>query len=256
MAYDWLTSTGAARRELYFACKRVVDGHYVGHWQHFIDAVFPGSANLGIGFQDNFRAGRIGRAKATALARWLSVHQTHEAERLAHRVRELADREPATWETFVREHAAHDLAVIRLHEIGIVGFASSSQAGIPRFRFGEEFCLRIDCPFDGQALALQRTRGRWHRLPLSDTSSDATVAKGMATLPRSDATGEIIPLCDHEDGGRILFVVILADADVIAPSTAMPPDDHDMAPAMLNRIATRLLNAPRFAAFQTEILIS
>ncbi|MEE4455319.1 hypothetical protein [Novosphingobium resinovorum] len=91
MTFDWLSASPDARIELYRSCKRVVDGHFLGSWDRFYKLALGDNASFGVGYEDNFRKGRIARSKAAMLARWLSIHHTREAEQLAFRLRSLTN---------------------------------------------------------------------------------------------------------------------------------------------------------------------
>ncbi|MBA4044235.1 hypothetical protein [Hyphomonas sp.] len=211
MAFDWLTASTNARTELYRACKRVVDGHYVGDWPKFMNVVFDGKFAAGIGFLDNFRTGRIGRPKAAALARWLSIHHTQEASLLAARIAALDDVSPCAWDELCTERAERGrLSITRLNDLAIVGFAHTKAEMAVRLRLGEEFCLRFDSPHQGHAFAMQCVRGAWHVLPLSPTCSIVSISKGIVTLPRDEQDGTVIPLADHEDGGKVGFIMAVS----------------------------------------------
>lgn len=257
MAFDWLTASHAARAELYRSCKRVVDGYFVGNWGKFYAAVFDGSGTFGQGYEDNFRKGMIARPKAAQLARWLSIHHTREAELLAQRVAQLASEQALGWEAYLAQSARDDaLSLISMASLGIVGFARSTDSPLPRFRLGEEFCLRLNAEAEGSALGFQRVRGHWYPLRLADDRLEADIAFGETVLPRSTTTGEILPLSDDEDGGRILFVLIVADQEFIATMATNLTAQQVIPPATLDQIAEQLVAVPHSVAHRAEVVIS
>jgi hypothetical protein len=91
MAYDWINASPEARRLLYRTSKQIVDRHYAGHWSRFYEAVFDRGGVPGSGYEDNFRAGRIGRIKANMIHRWISIHHTQAAIALDTAVTALPD---------------------------------------------------------------------------------------------------------------------------------------------------------------------
>jgi hypothetical protein len=256
MPYDWLTSTTAARRELYYACKRVVDGHYLGNWARFFQVSIGQTRSDGTGYEDNFRAGRISRKKAASLSRWLSEHHAQEAERLALRILAIGDAAPSPWDDFVaKKGQKNGISIVRLSDLGIVSFAHPDPDGLPRLRLGEAFCLRLDAEADGNALALQKAGGRWFALPLSDQSMHVPITTGTAFLPRATQSGSIIPLSDNEDGGRVMFIVIVSAASEIEKIAATIPNNDPIPLAVLDRIAARLQRAAHAAAHRVEVII-
>ena len=256
MPYDWLTSSKAARRELYFARKRVVDGHYLGNWARFFQLSIGQARADGAGYEDNFRAGRTSRKKAAALARWLSEHHAAEAERLALRIDALNHAAPSTWDAFITAHGQDTgLSIVRLSDLAIVSFAETKSNTLPRLRLGEAFCLRLDAERDGHALALQRSRGHWYALPLTDDRIDVPIGAGAALLPRASQSGSIIPISDEEDGGRVLFIVVVSSQDVIERIASTLPTDAIIRPSVLDGIALQLQRADLATAHRSEVLI-
>jgi hypothetical protein len=256
MAFDWLTASTNARTELYRACKRVVDGHYVGDWSKFMNAVFDGQFTAGIGFLDNFRTGRIGRPKAAALARWLSIHHTQEAARLADRIATLDDSLVSEWDELCAARAERGrLSIIRLSDLAIVGLADMNAGRTTRLRLGEEFCLRFDSPHQGYAFAMQCVRGAWHALPLSPVGLSVPLAKGVVTLPRDDQDGAVIPLADHEDGGRVRFMLVLTPPSLRAEMNEMLGSDGAFDRTSLEGIARSIAASDSVTLHEAEALI-
>lgn len=257
MAYDWLTASADARAELYRACKRVVDGHYVGDWEKFFAFALEGRGAVSDGYVDNFRKGLISRSKAAQMARWLSVHHTREAELLARNLAQLERSEPLIWETLIRGHAiAGHLAIVPFASLAIVGLASKAGHGLTRLRLGEEFCLRLRPTLCGHAIAFQKVGELWYALPLADDRPDTVIDDGELLLPRSSLTREPLPLSDAEDGGVITFIVIVAARRVA--EVVMPHDGTVGAiPAKaMNAIAEEVLSEGVFEIHRAEVLIN
>ncbi|PTS76550.1 hypothetical protein DBR17_14560 [Sphingomonas sp. HMWF008] len=256
MPYDWLLSSQDHRRELYRSCKRVVDGHYVGNWPRFLSAVFDGKFAAGSGFLDNFRTGRIGRPKAATLARWLSVHHTQEAAQLDERIAALGDSSASAWDDLCAARAERGrLSIMRLSDLAIVGFADASADRTVRLRLGEEFCLRFDSPHLGQAVAMQCVRGTWYVLPLSRTSLSVPVAKGLVTVPRDERDGVVIPLADHEDGGRVRFILVLSPQSLADEIIEMMSGDGAFDRSTLDTMARSIAASDGVTLHETEVLI-
>ena len=257
MAYDWLTASTDVRAELYRACKRVVDGHYLGNWSKFYDAVFGPQFIFGQGYEDNFRKGLIARAKAAQLARWLSIHHTREAEQLAIALAALGEPAPLlVWQSLLHHHGiTGQLTIIPFASLGIVGLATKGQTAPVRVRLGEEFCLRLRSGLRGQAIAFQRVGGLWYMLPLADDRPEAVIDQDELILPRASLTGEPLPLSDAQDGGAITFALVIGAPDQLASLTssidmtpAVPPSDLDM-------LAEALLSDGGFELHCAELVI-
>jgi hypothetical protein len=256
MPFDWLHSSQDHRRQLYRSCKRVVDGHYVGDWSKFLSAVFDDKFTSGAGFLDNFRNGRIGRPKAAAFARWLSVHHTQEAVQLAERIAAMDDSWASAWDDLCAARAQRGrLAIMPLSDLAIVGFADASADRTMRLRLSEEFCLRFDSPHAGHVIAMQCVRATWHPLPLSLTSLPVAVAKGLATLPRDERDGAVIPLADHEDGGRVRFILILSPRPFAREVTDMLHGDGPFDQSTLDTMARSIAASDGVSLHEVELLI-
>lgn len=204
-----------ARKLLYRSCKRIVDRHYVGQWPRFYEAVFGQTANHGIGYEDNFRSGRIGRAKAAALATWLSIHHTQEAIALDIAVRDLIEQTPlASWDDFIDGLAQEDtLTAIAMDNLGIVGFANATRDHVVRMKLGQPFCLHLRAAEQGCAIGFQRSRGQWFPLPLHELDMVAVIRTTDALLPQSTIADMPLPLSEDTDTGTVEFVVIVTDDD-------------------------------------------
>jgi hypothetical protein len=205
----------AARKLLYRSCKRIIDRHYVGQWPRFYEAVFGQTANHGIGYEDNFRSGRISRAKAAAIATWLSIYHPQEAIALDLAVRDLIEQAPlASWQDFIDGRAQNDtLMAIATDDLGIVGFANTAGDHITRVKLGQSFCLRLRSATQGRAIGFQRSRGQWFPLPLHEHEMDAAIRATDAWLPQSSIADTPLPLSEETDSGIVEFVVIVTDED-------------------------------------------
>lgn len=206
-----------ARKLLYRSCKRIIDRHYVGQWPRFYEAVFGKTANHGIGYEDNFRSGRISRAKAAALATWLSIHHTQEAIALDLAVRDLIEQAPLTsWDDFIDGLTQDDsLIAIAMDDLGIVGFANTTRDHFMRMKLGQSFCLRLRSAAKGWAIGFQRSRGQWFPLSLHEQDMVAVIEATVTWLPQSTIADTPLPLSEDTDTGIVEFVVIVTDDDTV-----------------------------------------
>lgn len=255
MAYDWLSASIAARRELYRTCKQVVHGHYVGHWQNFYEAVFDGAGQFGTGHEDNFRSGRIGRTKAATLVRWLTERHPALAAELDQRLQIEKSQAAQEWESFLGAHGRDaTLEVVKIDGLGIVGFARAQSRAIATIRRNEEFCLRLTSRMNGFGIAFQRAGGLWFRLPLSDHDHAARIVAGLQFLPR-DARGEIIPFSEETDTGAIEFVILIGAEKSIRSAGAMVTDEGPVPSGQLAIIAKTFEPTSLLEVHRTRALI-
>lgn len=210
MSIDWFTSTEEARRTLYEVTKRAVAKRFLGDWNAFLRAVLGDQGNVGSGYIDNFRAGRISRVRAGAIARWLEEHEPALAVELSHRIRAQSDNSVSLWETLIRERAvAGNLTIVKIDDLRIVSFAGAPTNTITTLRRGEAFCFKLCANNRGHALGLQKAGALWFPLPLSDQKITIPVEASDQFLPRT-ASGDVLPLSEEDDTGSIEFVVIVS----------------------------------------------
>lgn len=222
---NWLEASADDRKQLFRTTKLIVDTRFQGDWRKFYLAVFGTDICAGIGYEDNFRAGKIGRKRAHTIAVWLNQNVGHRSDEGD--VWSFADDARALlgWEEFLRKHERHDgLSVVRSAELdlSVVGLALSDlrQASV-KLKLGEHFFLRLVCDKPGSALGFQETRGAWYPLPLSDAGGTLDLSAGNHILPRTDE-GALLPLSEDADPGRCRFIIVVGSVDDLPPSLTKP----------------------------------
>lgn len=212
MAFDWFTSDIEARRALYDVTKRAVASRFLGDWNAFLRDVLSENARVGAGYIDNFRAGRISRVRAGAIARWLEEHDPALAVELGYRISAQSDNSVSLWEKLIRERAiAGNLTIVKIDDLRIVTFAGAPSNTITTLRRGEVFCFRLRTGRAGFAMGLQKAGALWFPLPLSDQGVAIPTEAGEQFLPRA-TSGDVLPLSEESDTGPIEFVVLIASA--------------------------------------------
>lgn len=255
MTYDWLKASVDARRALYRVCKRVVDGQFVGHWQHFYEAALGSAAIAGTGYEDNFRSGRIGRTKAAALARWLSAHHPDLFHELDYAVCADAPRGAPAWDEFLRTHGRDSaLEIVRIDGLNLVGFARSQSQRVATMRRGEEFCFRLTSSHRGHCIAMQRAGDVWFPLPLSDQVAVPAIAAGTQFLPRTMGD-EIIPLSEESDTGAFEFVILIGPEVCARSMRALMIEGAPIAPDNLAEIARTFAEAAPVEVHRARLII-
>lgn len=231
MAYDWFTSSAEARQALYSVAKRAVASRFLGDWNAFLRAALNDQGNVGSGYIDNFRAGRISRVRAGAIARWLEEHEPALALQLAQILDGHGRSEANGWTRLTETRAVSGgLSILKLEGLRIVSFARNDPSRIVTLRRGETFCLRLKSGLVGYTLGLQRAGALWFPLPLTDDGF-STISDGSAALLPRTSSGEVIPLSEEEDTGPIDFVVVISPAlwlpDFASSLSAAEPIDVD-----------------------------
>jgi hypothetical protein len=216
MAFDWFTSHIEARRALYDVTKRAVASRFLGDWNAFLRTVLGENARVGAGYIDNFRAGRISRVRAGAIARWLEEHEPALAVELGKQIRPQSDNSVSLWETLVRERAVSgSLTIVKIDDLRIVSFVGAPSNTITTLRRGEAFCFRLRAGRTGFALGLQKAGALWFPLPLSDQGITIPINADNHFLPRS-TSGDVLPLSEENDTGPIKFVMMISPAPWLA----------------------------------------
>lgn len=262
MPYDWLTSSPEARKRLYQSCKRIVDRQYGGNWSRLYDAVFSQKEPFGTGYEDNFRAGRIGRINANAIAQWIASTYPDDSAVL-HASFGQENQIGATGDIlsslFAEKGGTHTLAIVTIEngDLAIVGLAQRRNDQTYRLRLGQMFCLDLTVAQAGTALAFQLYEGRWYPLPLTDRTLTASVETGTHVFPRSIADGAPLPLSEEKETGRFKFAVLITQAPVTERLALMLEEGVEIAPATQAAIVEAVMTADLpFEVFTADALIS
>ncbi|MEJ7925804.1 hypothetical protein WG908_03430 [Sphingobium sp. AN641] len=215
MAIDWLTATVEQRKTLYRVVKRLLAEEGL-NWNDFYSSVLGKDVRVGGGYEDNFRAGRIGRDKAQRIVRWLAAEYPHHAARLKQDANAGAPS-GERWLSFVARHRRFErVAAVLLPEpsIGIVAFAKPEPLARPVIPLGAPFCFEVESDRQGAVIAFQSVGDEWYALPLRPDGLSETIAGGRQFLPRQ-ANGEPIPLSEDVQDGRHGFLFLIASIEMI-----------------------------------------
>ena len=219
---DWLASTEDERKALYRIVKQVRDETGLT-WTALYRQALGRSPSAGIGYEDNFRAGRIGKTHAHRLYVWLQARHPRHAQALD----KLTGRsESATglplgvaWRRLVERRTERGkvelVAVAELGDPDRRSLARRRTGPVESYKLGRPFQLRLDCPIAGHLVAFVEHRFRWSPLDLAEDGNSVPIALGTTILPLQD--GQPIPLVEHDDPGlhRFLFIAV-TDQTVVA----------------------------------------
>lgn len=258
MQFDWLSASMEARQILFRHSKRLVDRLYAGNWTPFYEAILGITLDIGVGYEDNFRSGRISRKKAHAIYRWISVHHTQTAVAID---KDLERLPPATqkhdWDDWLEANASvTGLSLIKITDIdlGIVGFAGSNGTSVAQLALGEEFCFALDVEMNCTVLALQCVRSVWYPLPLSDHSLTDLAYAGRQYLPKG-SSGGALPLCEASEAGLHHFVFLCASDEHIANIVqGLRPSNPILRDSLKN--FAELASRHKLRAYQTKAIFN
>lgn len=232
------------RKRLYRAVRAAMDASGAT-WPEVFTGAFGARSAIGSGYKDNFRAGKIAVRRAVQIAEWLRKNHPQAARAFEDDGETSTGR--ASWEALLlTARPLLEVIIIDPAQPGIVAFADPRLPTRKTIRLGQPFCLRLDCPMDGYAVAFQHTTSGWFSLPLSSNSEPARVESGPILLPRDAETGEPVPLSEESERGRHRFAVIVVRDHALAPQFPFRPRSSIPLPE-LDRLAVHFLEIPEDA---------
>lgn len=247
-SHDWLSASQDDRKALYKIIKRVIDTTGLT-WDELYAGAIGRQPSRGIGYEDNFRAGKISRSIASRIHRWLAEKHPEHAQALGAALRDTDDKEKSSdstvpgdrWEQFLKERASCSGVAVRKptpapevkqHPPRIQDaadghmvmyrrvFADAYDPSNPLFRvrLGEPFYFLFQTSAVGTVITLSEHRHQWIPERMAENGDAPIFTEGDNILPSLD--GEPRPLIEYDDSGlhRFLFVVL----DGIGPLTHLP----------------------------------
>lgn len=212
---EWRSMATEERHEnvrlLYSVIQHVAPRHGKKIEQYAVEAlgVKTGTALDSV---SNIRRGRISAQKAAAMHEFLMQRHYDEARALVPEL--FPESLDDIWLRFVEEHKVPDrLTIVKTPKgIGIAQRAADVVKPGQVLQFGEEYCLRLDAPFDGRAVAFQGYRGLWYPLALSANGvrKGTAIQAGEQWLP-CEKNGEPIRLVEFDDAGDHTFIVAASE---------------------------------------------
>jgi hypothetical protein len=225
VTFQWERSTQRDKIALYEVVLPLVRRRGLD-WQKFWDKL---GIAVGVGYERNFRRGEISSANAQRIFDWMA---TDFPETTKHLLEVLLDARDSLdpdnpWEAFVAEHGQFsnlELAEVNLpryrHAPAYYPKASRTPAREPipiqtTVKFFQRYTFRIDSPFNGRVLGMQRSGGVWWPIPISDTRLRKWpyISQGTTWMPydpeskRAEAPSWL--LSETEDPGLHLVVFLI-----------------------------------------------
>lgn len=252
--FDWLSASYEDRQALYRVIRELVGTGRLTWAGLYRDAL---GTSPGAGYEDNFRAGRIGRKSAAMIYRYLSDRFPDTARELETSLRPEPPVAPGhTWRRFLIRH--RDLGAVQViplpdGPLSVVDFAPTDPIADVELSLGQRFCFSLDVPFGGAVTALQHHGGHWHRMKLSRDGRAAEVKEGMQFLPQDEA-GVPLALVEYDDAGVHEFVFLLGTADTLA-SLPEPEDGLPLRKDLLDAAAARVASMDGWRLYQVNVML-
>lgn len=252
MGPNWAKASTKERKLLYQAVRLFIDER---EWS--LPDVFEaacGFRNYGIGYEDNFRAGRISRRRARQIYDWLRREHAGLASKVAAEIGAVSSMSPGLerWEAFLADHGAFDTLSVdyaRRLKSAVVRIQRTEpervQAVLP---IVTPFVLVVDRGLSGRAIALQWAKGVWHLLPLESSNVSTAMTGRKQRLPAVSEEDEPpfwqeLHFREDAETGFCRFVLIVAAPDITRNlEQALVPDAPIDAEA-LTYVASRLSQA-------------
>lgn len=247
-SHDWLSASQEDRKALYKIIKRVIDTTGLT-WDELYAGAIGRHPSRGIGYEDNFRAGKISRSIASRIHRWLAETHPDQAQALGAALRDTDNKETsshstvpgARWEQFLKERATGSGVAVRKptlapeveqHRPRIQDSADGSEGmyrrvfadaynpsnPLARVRLGEPFYFLFQTSAVGTVITLSEHRHQWIPERMAENGDAPIFTDGENVIP--SLSGEPRPLIEYDDGGlhRFLFIVL----DGIGPLRHLP----------------------------------
>jgi hypothetical protein len=232
------------RRRLYKAVRAVMSASGTT-WPEVFMGAFGTHHRVGPGYEDNFRAGKIAVRRAVQIAEWLQRNHPQTAGTVEEDGN--ASTGSLSWEALLlNAEALLEVIVVDPAQPGIVAFADSRLPSRKTIQLGQSFCLRLECPINGYAVAFQHTASGWFSLPLNTDGKPMPVESGTLLLPFDSETKEPLPLSEEAERGRHRFVVVALRDHAVATRFLFGPGSGIPLPE-LDRLAERFLEIPEDA---------
>ncbi len=212
---DWSNSTNEQRKALYVAVKRLVDSGAID-WNALYERALGTNANIGIGYENNFREGRIGRRNAALIYQFLQ-REFPEAAWEVH-YRHSSERNPVLWRwrQFLDLNANPEAMVI----IPLDGWDQfkATRERPQFFSISEQSVIALDSPIEGVGICLWAHGHYWHLQWLSEFNPTVRVIASFQILTRK-GNGSPTSMSFHDPGvhsflamvGREEFVATILD---------------------------------------------
>lgn len=225
MIFEWERSTQRDKIALYETVRPLLRRRG-WDWKTFWKNI---GLEVGEDYERNFRRGEISSSNAQRVFDWMTAGFPETTKHLLEVLCDVRDSlDPnSPWESFITKHG--EFTNLELAEVNLPRYttrpAYDSKATptpirepIPiqqTVKFYQRFTFRIESPFNGQALGLQRSGGVWWPIPLIDTQLKRwpSIPKGTSWMPyhpeSSETTAPRWLLSESEEPGLHLMAFVI-----------------------------------------------
>jgi hypothetical protein len=285
-SHDWLAASNEDRKALYKASKRVIDTAGLT-WDELYVRAIGRNPLRGIGYEDNFRAGKISRSYASCIYRWIAEFYPEHLQSLDAALSasgkaelEAPKAKPGdTWLLFLQERASgsglsvmpprrevqarllniddgdnHNSSTITKRRV----FADTFNARNPlvRVRLGDAFYFMFQTIAVGRVVTLSEYRHNWTPERVTESGDAPIFTDGENVIP--SLNNEPRPLIEYDDVGLHRFVFIVVDGGGALRHTPRVAMGQAIPLRELDALADELSALPleNLRVFQVSILFS
>jgi len=261
---DWRNISTDEIKALYKAALRARQDHNLS-WHDLFKMAF-GGLSFGKGYEDNFRKGKIGAARAEQIFQWLQIKSPAIADRLeddifsTRTIQKDGNAPSINWSELLQSRCIYGrVEVYNYTKTGpsIVAFADRNQVADATLHLGDWFYFRVDCAHSGYLAAIQNYKGNWYSFPMSPEQPIIPARLGAMSAPISMAGQKVEPISEETDIGKhgFIFINIDADTDIGAFEQHLP--EGRLSIPQLDALATYLSDLSDFsvAIYRSNLMI-
>ncbi len=246
---DWSQSEEGERKALYQAVKRVMREAGLS-LEAVIEQAEGRPVRLGVGYEDNCRAGKMGRRRAHLLYEWLVRHHPAKADALDTKIgASYASAFPSSlWEKALAAHGVFGqlrLVEVMMQQQRQVQVAQGKPEPVQAtIRLMQPFWLALDGEHRGYALGFQWIAGRWMPLPLAGDSLGIRLDGRAPYMPQGGPNGSEPYYIEYSELGLRRMAVVVVPEEVGARFEATVAPDKLTPPSVLDRLAEEMMALP------------
>jgi hypothetical protein len=242
---DWSESTNEHRKILFTVVKRLVDSGAIDWNSLYERALGTQAADIGVGYDNNFREGRISRRKASMIYAFLQREFPSAAWEVHYHQAPDKDRGLLTWHRFIDLNITpRALTVVPKHYPKLF---VEHEEGANSLSLDEHFFLQLDSPFDGFAVCMRALNPYWFVQGLSNEDFQVRVCEGRQLITRTAQDGVPNRMMQREQGLHY-FLVFVGSRDLVDIIIDLNDYPHPIRDSALNALPDRIrsLNKPWF----------
>ena len=182
-------------------------------WIETFQQAFGARDNVGTGYEDNLRKGRVSPQKAYKLFNWLLKNDPVLASNVENDIlaarSEIRPQQCLSWDAMMAQGEYSDVSLFKPEAtLGMAQFARREAARGLKLKLLEEFYFEIELPFDGVMIAFRNYKSAWFPQLITEGSNILDVSQGNLVIPTNEG-GIPDPLWEETETGKHGFAFLL-----------------------------------------------